>query len=150
MSTYTVYTQLHYINICIFYYIHIYIYLSLTKHVKHSKFKSRLILWLVTGVQWSGWCKPLGKCVTTRHVLTFLQSGRRTVHSMFGLPAGTAIFSPCPLLWFMNTRRFPDVFARPQTQNTLRDTACPPILSITPPTPHPGGQFLKTGRWFIL
>lgn len=41
--------------------------------------------------------------------------GTRVIRAMFGPPAGTAIFSPpCPLLWLMNTRRFPDLSARPE------------------------------------
>ena len=42
--------------------------------------------------------------------------GTRVIHAMFGLPAGTDIFSPpCPLLWLMNTGHFPDLSARPET-----------------------------------
>lgn len=34
--------------------------------------------------------------------------GTRVMQAMFGLPAGTTVFSPpCPLLWLMNTGRFP-------------------------------------------
>ncbi len=41
--------------------------------------------------------------------------GTRVIRDMFGLPAGTTIFSPpCPLLWLMKTGRSPDLSARPE------------------------------------